>query len=274
MIKAGSQIDVQDDDGFTPLHKACIYTNGSVVKELLKAGADISHFVINMVTLKGWSPLHFACNSNRNIECIQILIQAGAVLDIQNVDKRTPLHIACCNGKVQYIQALLDAGNSKSGIDFNLQDTEGKTALHLAIVSGYMPCVKLLLSYNVRLDILDNNGETSLYTACDRYSCGRYPWNFVTELLKVDHNVNVVDHNGRSMLHVICENMHQIYMEDDSVYIDYKNIVSELLRLGLDISIKNNDGHTALDLARKYGFMDLAKLIEEWEVPIKEPAML
>lgn len=65
-------INVVDDDGYTPLHRACYGNFVDVVDYLLEKGADISH-----KTQTQWQPLHSCCHWN-NKECAIRLIQHGA----------------------------------------------------------------------------------------------------------------------------------------------------------------------------------------------------
>lgn len=53
-----------------------------------------------------YTPLHAAAAS-ANIECVQILINAGADIEAKNVYGNTPLHIACLNGCPRVIKELM-----------------------------------------------------------------------------------------------------------------------------------------------------------------------
>lgn len=61
-----------DNDGYTPLHRACYGNFIDIVDYLLAKGADISH-----KTQLQWQPLHSCCHWNSK-DCAIRLIQHGA----------------------------------------------------------------------------------------------------------------------------------------------------------------------------------------------------
>ncbi|OJJ42485.1 hypothetical protein ASPZODRAFT_76702, partial [Penicilliopsis zonata CBS 506.65] len=46
----------------------------------------------------GCTPLHLACEANHQ-ELVEILVQAGAQLELRDFDGQTPLHSACMGGR-------------------------------------------------------------------------------------------------------------------------------------------------------------------------------
>lgn len=65
-------IHTTDQDGYTPLHRACYGNFVDVVDYLIKCGANISAKTQYM-----WEPLHSCCQWNY-YKCALKLIQAGA----------------------------------------------------------------------------------------------------------------------------------------------------------------------------------------------------
>lgn len=61
-----------DNDGYTPLHRACYSNHPAIVDLLLSYGADVS-----AKTELQWQPLHSCCQWNHT-ECAIRLIQNGA----------------------------------------------------------------------------------------------------------------------------------------------------------------------------------------------------
>lgn len=67
-----SLINIADNDGYTPLHRACYSNHVELVDFLLQNGANIS-----AKTRMHWEPLHSCCQWN-NTQCALRLIQNGA----------------------------------------------------------------------------------------------------------------------------------------------------------------------------------------------------
>ena len=71
--------DVQNEDGWTPLHEACCLGDAEVAEALLRHGADAQARCKD-----GTTPLHKAARAG-NEDIIRLLLQAGA--DDSAVDK-------------------------------------------------------------------------------------------------------------------------------------------------------------------------------------------
>lgn len=69
----------------------------------------------------------------------------------------TPLHVAACRGESAAIEVLLAAG-----ADVNLQGELGNTALHEAVGQGSRNAVDVLLRAGARLDLPNDFGDTPL----------------------------------------------------------------------------------------------------------------
>ncbi|MCT4697489.1 ankyrin repeat domain-containing protein [Candidatus Cardinium sp. TP] len=89
----GINPNIQDNDGFTPLHLA--------VERCLDLAMD---------TLLGFT-------------------NSGIDVNVQSKDGRAPLHIASYDGNVEMVQKLLKVGN----INVNLQECRDWTPAHLAV---------------------------------------------------------------------------------------------------------------------------------------------
>ncbi|XP_076299534.1 ankyrin repeat domain-containing protein 49-like [Lasioglossum baleicum] len=80
-------LESTDNDGYTPLHRACYGNHVEVVEYLLQAGAKI-----NSKTMDDWQPLHSACCWN-NVEAAAVLIANGADINAKSKGDQTPLHL-------------------------------------------------------------------------------------------------------------------------------------------------------------------------------------
>ncbi|XP_054744323.1 ankyrin repeat domain-containing protein 49-like [Anastrepha obliqua] len=81
-------VSAVDDDGYTPLHRACYNNFVDIAKLLLQYKADP-----NARTKLGWTPLHSACKWS-NAECAGLLLQHGADVNARSEGDQTPLHVA------------------------------------------------------------------------------------------------------------------------------------------------------------------------------------
>ncbi|XP_017843659.2 ankyrin repeat domain-containing protein 49 [Drosophila busckii] len=80
-------VNARDNDGYTPLHRACYNNFLNIARLLLQHKADP-----NARTELGWTPLHSACKWN-NAESVQLLLQFGADVNAESEGQQTPLHI-------------------------------------------------------------------------------------------------------------------------------------------------------------------------------------
>lgn len=76
----------------------------------------------------------------------------------ENLDATMQLLFMACRGDVKGVEDLLN----EEGIDVNSIDLDGRTALHIAACEGHVEVVKLLLSRKANIDARDRWGSTVL----------------------------------------------------------------------------------------------------------------
>jgi rhodanese-related sulfurtransferase len=118
---APNDVDTPDKDRATPLMLAARLASPALVKELLRAGADI-----HAVNADGNQALWLACVGEIS-ENIQLLIDAGIDIQHVNVNAATPLMFAASSGRAKAVELLLAAG-----ADPLLETDLGLTALDMA----------------------------------------------------------------------------------------------------------------------------------------------
>lgn len=140
----------------------------------------------------------------------------------QNVNeiynKLTPLHIACWNGNLDVVDALLN-----NGADFTYHDVFEKGAFQIAAKKGHLPIIKRLLQAGIDINIDINTwNATALYWAC---KAGHI--DIVKYLVHSGASINS-DEGCRQPLAAACENGHI-------------EIVDFLLASGANVNIKSNE---------------------------------
>ena len=118
---APNDINAHDKDLATPLMLAARLAPPALVKELLRAGADI-----HAVNADGNQALWLACVGEIS-ENIQLLIDAGIDIQHVNVNAATPLMFAASSGRAKAVALLLAAG-----ADPLFETDLGLTALDMA----------------------------------------------------------------------------------------------------------------------------------------------
>ncbi|MDE5066549.1 ankyrin repeat domain-containing protein [Wolbachia endosymbiont of Drosophila leontia] len=109
LLKAGADLNMQDNKGKTLLHDTAIYSGGREdLGYLLDAKADP-----NIQDEKGNTPLHYyaAKCGDYSRKTMDLLISKGADLSTKNNDGKTPLQVAIDNGNI--IECLLTNSQKK-----------------------------------------------------------------------------------------------------------------------------------------------------------------
>ncbi|KAF0690709.1 Aste57867_17919 [Aphanomyces stellatus] len=106
-LAAGTPVNAQDENGYTPLQAAVSYSHADIVHYLLAAGASAT-----LGNSDNETPLHY-CES---VECAQILLQHGADINATNAEQRTPLDAAIDDENEELCAFLESHGAVSSGI--------------------------------------------------------------------------------------------------------------------------------------------------------------
>lgn len=126
LLSAGASVNGPNSGGWTPLLYAAYYGHKEVVELLLANGANINQVSkvsggkLNIRTRysclacvpsvqTGCSALYRACTANR-AEMVQLLVDAGADVNLGNAEARSPLGVASWYGYTTVARTLLEAG--------------------------------------------------------------------------------------------------------------------------------------------------------------------
>ena len=255
-------LDVQNN---APLHYAS-YTANNKLLQCLIASNDVNPNVQNQ---DGATPLYILCNHEasenntliRLIEMVNMLLKANADPNLHTSDEMlTPLHAACCMGRLQIVISLL-----KAKANPNVQNINGSTPLLSVLQICIQPedteqtieelpnqyeIVDALLEAGADPNIVDCKNCTPLYIATIREKA-----DIVARLLKgnADPNVQTASCGMRTPLHGAC------------MY-GFLEIVNSLLKAKADPNVKAANGATplilllsmdkGLDPADKYELVD------------------
>ena len=117
----------------------------------------------NLQDTDGWTPLHRAAGKGHH-EVVTSLLSAGADPNIENEHMSTPLHVAVAAEHLDVVNALL-AWKKKSGLDLNKGGWSGNTPLHYAVATRNLSIAGTLLHAGANPNIADANGSTPLHDA-------------------------------------------------------------------------------------------------------------
>jgi ankyrin repeat protein len=125
---------------WTGLHVATYYNRAALVKELIKAGADVNLQATDTepTDILNYTALHLAAVTSHTT-IIMELIKGGADVNIASSDGTTPLHMAAEKGHEAGVVALMYAG-----ADINAVMRDGHTPLSVAVHKKHERIVELL----------------------------------------------------------------------------------------------------------------------------------
>jgi ankyrin repeat protein len=166
LLKAGAEVNANDNGGRTPLHAAATGGRADVVTVLLKAGAEV-----NARAGDGTTPLHYATTA----EVASALLRMSAEVNAKDKSGRTPLHLAAGLGHAEVGTVLL-----KAGAAVEAKTSAGWTPLHLAAEKGQAEVVAVLLKAGANPRATDGAGKTPHALAKDE-KCRELLWNAMME---------------------------------------------------------------------------------------------
>ncbi|KAJ8310030.1 hypothetical protein KUTeg_011895 [Tegillarca granosa] len=249
MVKNGASInEVEEKDKFTPLHSACNAGALECLHWLLWHGADAT-----VSTPRGWTPAHIAAIRGQDA-CMQ---------EVNAKDKNgwTPVHAACYHGRLGCLQLLC-----KWGADTDDTDNSGNTPAHLAASEGQLPCLKFLVS----------SGVSPMHVMGARNDQGETPKDLAQQFYK-DHIIEYIngiewerDHPEEAESEMLVENgVVNINERDDkgstpahkAAGQGHLHILQWLVEMGANMTITNQAGETARDVARRFANLACVKLL-------------
>uniref|UniRef100_A0A8C2SXS3 Ankyrin repeat domain 6 n=1 Tax=Coturnix japonica TaxID=93934 RepID=A0A8C2SXS3_COTJA len=186
LLKAGCDLDIQDDGDQTALHRAAVVGNTDVIASLIQEGC-----ALDRQDKDGNTALHEACWHGFS-QSAKVLVKAGANVLAKNKAGNTPLHLACQNSHSQSTRVLL-LGGSRA----DLKNNAGDTCLHVAARYNHLPIVRVLLSAFCSVHEKNQAGDTALHVAA-----ALNHKKVVKLLLEAGADTSVVNNAGQTPLEV------------------------------------------------------------------------
>ncbi len=272
LIKAGADLNIPDNEGKTPLMKAIKNEDLDCIKVLLNAKERI---YLNEKDKNSLTPLMAAVKTG-NPKIVNEIIKTRLVdHSIRNNDDRTALMMAARYGYTEIVKLLLDANEPnltdcwqtmmKAGINaypdiVNLfkktkviDENDKWVKWMTATVLGDIDTLKLL-SKDIELekDKKDLNQKTALFYAADEGNID------VVRVLVVEAKVDINTQNKYGWT--------PLMLAADSEDIE---MVKLLLESKANTDIKNDEGDTALQIAKDKGSENIVKVFQEVEERFK-----
>jgi ankyrin repeat protein len=209
LLEQGAPVNGKDKCKQTPLLLAIGRDWFKLARILLEHGADANVENDNKKT-----PLHLLSESQTHdegeaLDLFWLLLERGTIVDGRDKKGQTPLHQAMGRDWFKLARILLE-----HGADANVEDDNKKTPLHLLSESQThdegeaLDLFWLLLERGTIVDGRDRKGQTPLHQAM-----GRDWFKLARILLEHGSDANVEDHNGRTPLHILSER--QIYYKKE-----------------------------------------------------------
>ncbi|XP_002741541.2 transient receptor potential cation channel subfamily A member 1-like [Saccoglossus kowalevskii] len=235
LITRGANINDKDEEQMTPLHRAAIYNRVEVMRLLLSKGAfieaqDMEHF----------TPLLGAAWKGQS-DAALYLLKSGADIEATDYQSKTCLHWSVEGTHREFVKMILENGGESL---LGRQDKKDQTSVHYAAENGDAQLINILMSHGAKLDSKDIEEKIPLHIAAQY---GRV--NCVEVLANANpKQINEDDVDGRTPLLLA------------SLYGHYK-VVIYLLKIGADLSSRDDSRMSALTLACSQGHMDTALIL-------------
>jgi len=229
------------------------FGNTALMAAIEKDNVDVAEFLLNQkvdITVKnknGETALFIACRRNHQ-KLIEQLIEQGADLNGKNSNLKSVLMQACENRNMPLIEYLIQhqADVNKTYGMWN------ETAFMASCKCDDIAIMKLLLNYNIDVNLTSWYGKNSLMYLCENGLCEQ-----AELIINQIKDVNTRDRNNNTALSLACLNSHFSCM-------------TLLVEHGAELDFKNSDGNTPLHIACQNGDVDIIRMLSEHQVKLNE----
>ena len=212
LVRLGVEVNGCNNEGKTSLHTLVSSYSPDTIEFLVEHGADV-----NAVDRFGYTPMHYLAT---DLGRIATLTRLGARIDVRgNGFRLEPIHAAAYTYRAD---ASVVAGLIRAGANVNARARFRITPLHA------------LFSYKIP----DADTALQVFESVD----AKLP-----HLLEANADVNARDIMGRTPLHYIVDNCLYALTSPDCEE-SRESIFWQLAEAGVDPTIRDNAGHTVVDL--------------------------
>ena len=138
--------------------KCCFGNDIQKLKDALSTLGDVELSNILIHPESKATPLHIACQDNK-LDFVELLLKHGAQVNAPTIDGTTPLMIACKNGYLDLVNMLL----KQKEISVGQRDNNGNTSLSIAAQENHDDIVFVLMDAGSNISHCQNHvGEMAI----------------------------------------------------------------------------------------------------------------
>ena len=198
---------------------------------------------VNATDLEGRTPFFASVEGGMNIEIAQKLYEAGADVDMKDIEKNAPIHLAVNANHLEMVQWLIQVG-----ANVNAQEEFGYTPLLRAVDRKHIAVLKQLIDAGADVNMANELGHAPIHTVS--HVSDAESIEILQLLIKAGADVNAPkDIEYRHQKKRIRVGYTPLYI---AARIGNIEAIHQLLEAGADVNMANELGHTPLDVAKQY----------------------
>ena len=268
-LDLGVPVDVTDEDGWSPVHRALAYRQVEVIRLLMDRGCLMNRVGDKKIANSSYSSPHnttecgskcskislkftekqhhdyvFEAARNGNTVTVKEYLDLGVSVDITDEDGWSPVHHALSYRQVEVIRLLMDRGCLMNRVENRKQAMKNDNLHVMAEVGSKYSSTTKKLQYG---------------TVFEAARCG--DTDTVKEYLDLGIPIDLTDEDGRTILHCAAGEG-QI------------KVVELLVERGCSIDPVDNNGWTPSICANAHGRMETLQLLKQIKGPCEEQDLM
>ena len=245
LVSDAKSINVQDNEGNTPLHIACQMDDlESIIFLASKYNCDV-----NLLNGDQCLPVHYAVRSRKAMEMAKVVSTGCTLIHMQNRNWMTPLHIACKEKNVDVVKYLVFEKKCFPSFFKHSSDIYDNLDIGLACEAGadisLLNAIASKQNINIQhRDLYSNTQNTPISVACICHNISA-----IELFVKLDCDLSFKDSFGRLPPHIAClKSLECVQMLMPGIKNDH-------------INVHDSDGDTPIHLAVRKNHIDIVKFI-------------